>query len=244
VQQVRLSATNTNNVITYPVVVTADNADRSLLPGMTVNAEIEVSRRDGVLKAPNAALRFKPAEDDTASASQSAPGRGAGGMATDLPRIAQALALKPAQQSSFDAALAQMRERMAARAAPTPSGNGGGSVLFGGGRPGGGPAGGSSRTPGTGGMDGAMRQRMQERFNQQFTAFRASLDEAQRQRWDGEVAALVSARRAPLYKLVEGKPQATIVRVGASDGSNTEISGDVREGDVVIVGTERAAQPQ
>src|SRR5688572_25170833 len=57
VQQVRLSATNTNNVITYPVVVTADNADRSLLPGMTVNAEIEVSRRDGVLKAPNAALR-------------------------------------------------------------------------------------------------------------------------------------------------------------------------------------------
>jgi len=116
-------------------------------------------------------------------------------------------------------------------------------VLFGGGRPGAGPGGGGSR-PGSGGMDGAMRQRLQERFNQQFTAFRASLDEAQRQRWDSEVAALVSARRAPLYKLVDGKPQATIVRVGASDGSNTEISGDVREGDVVVVGTERAAQPR
>jgi HlyD family secretion protein len=240
---VRLSATNTNNVITYPVVVTADDADRSLLPGMTVNAEIEVSRRDGVLKAPNAALRFKPAEDEVA-ATQGPPARGAGGMATDLPRIAQSLSLTPAQQSQFDAALAQMRERMASRAAPLPAGNGGGSVLFGGGRPGGGPAGGGSRMPGTGGMDGAMRQRMQERFNQQFTAFRASLDETQRQRWDSEVAALVSARRAPLYKLVDGKPQATIVRVGASDGSNTEISGDVREGDVVIVGTERVAQPQ
>ena len=243
VQQVRLSATNTNNVITYPVVVTADNADRSLLPGMTVNAEIEVSRRDGVLKVPNAALRFKPAEDGTAAATQAAPARGAGGMATDLPRIAQSLRLNASQQASFDAALAQMRERMAARAAPTPAGNGGGSVLFGGGRPGGGPASGN-RGPGSGGMDGAMRQRLQERFNQQFTAFRASLDEAQRQRWDSEVAALVSARRAPLYKLVDGKPQATVVRIGASDGSNTEISGDVREGDVVIVGSERAAQPQ
>ncbi len=239
VQQVRLSATNTNNVITYPVVVTADNADRSLLPGMTVNAEIEVSRRDGVLKVPNAALRFKPAEDGAAT-TPAAPARGAGGMATDLPRIAQSLKLNASQQSSFDAALAQMRERMAARAAPTPAGNGGGSVLFGGGRPGGG----GNRTPGGGGMDGAMRQRMQERFNQQFTAFRATLDETQRQRWDNEVAALVSARRAPLYKLVDGKPQPAVVRIGASDGSNTEVSGDVREGDVVVVGTERTAQPQ
>src|SRR6476660_10351654 len=52
VQQVRLSATNTNNVITYPVVVSVDNRDEVLLPGMTANAEIEVSRRDGVLKLP------------------------------------------------------------------------------------------------------------------------------------------------------------------------------------------------
>ena len=131
VQQVRLSATNTSNVITYPVVVTADNGDRSLLPGMTVNAEIEVSRRDGVLKVPNAALRFKPAEGEAEAAAAGPPGRGAGGMATELPRIAQSLSLKPAQQSAFDAALAQMRERMAARAAPQAAANGGGSVLFG-----------------------------------------------------------------------------------------------------------------
>ena len=45
VQQVRLSATNTNNVITYPVVVAVDNSDRTLLPGMTANADIEVSRQ-------------------------------------------------------------------------------------------------------------------------------------------------------------------------------------------------------
>ncbi|HEY4531175.1 MAG TPA: efflux RND transporter periplasmic adaptor subunit, partial [Luteimonas sp.] len=60
VEQVRLAATNTSNVVTYPVVVTVDNSDGTLLPGLTVNAEIEVSRRDGVLKVSNAALRYKP----------------------------------------------------------------------------------------------------------------------------------------------------------------------------------------
>ena len=38
VEQVRLAATTTNNVVTYPVVVAVDNADGTLLPGLTVNA--------------------------------------------------------------------------------------------------------------------------------------------------------------------------------------------------------------
>src|SRR3546814_8633593 len=63
VDQVRLSATTTSNVVTYPVVVTVDNADGTLLPGLTVNAEIEVSKRDDVLKVANAALRYKPSDD-------------------------------------------------------------------------------------------------------------------------------------------------------------------------------------
>jgi HlyD family secretion protein len=236
VQQVRLSATNTNNVITYPVVVTVDNRDEVLLPGMTVNAEIEVSHRDNVLKVANAALRYKPADGDPAAA-QAQPQMRGGGMATELPRIAQSLRLSASQQAAFDGALAEMRERMAARMAPQGGAqNSGGSVLFGRG------AGGPPRSGGAtgGGMDGAMRQRMLERFNQQFAAFHATLSEAQRKRWDSEVAAVVTARRAPLYKLVDGKPQMVMVRVGASDGSSTEIAGDVREGDQVIVGAGRS----
>src|SRR5690606_4974608 len=62
VKQVRLSATNTQNVITYPVIVSVDNPDGSLLPGMTANAEIEVSQRQQVLRVPNAALRYRPAD--------------------------------------------------------------------------------------------------------------------------------------------------------------------------------------
>jgi len=233
VQQVRLSATNTSNVITYPVVVTVENRDQALLPGMTVNAEIEVSRRDDVLKVPNAALRFKPAE----AAAGAAPGQPQrSGIAGELPRIAQALELDATQQSAFDAALAKLRERSAARTVQAPAGEGG-SVLFGRG-PGGGRDGASR---GDGGMDGAMRQRMRERFDQQFAGFAATLDPTRRKRWDSELAALLNARRATLYKLVDGQLQPAMVRVGASDGSSTEVSGGVRAGDLVATGIERTA---
>jgi HlyD family secretion protein len=87
-----------------------------------------------------------------------------------------------------------------------------------------------------------MRQRMAERFNQQFAAFKATLDDSQKAVWDRETAALLGSRRAPLYKLAGGRPQAVMVRVGASDGSYTEVSGDIREGDEVIVGSGRAAK--
>ncbi|MDQ3618344.1 MAG: efflux RND transporter periplasmic adaptor subunit [Pseudomonadota bacterium] len=245
VQQVRLSATNTNNVISYPVVVAVDNADQVLLPGMTANAEIEVSRRDDVLRVSNAALRFKPAEDAGGLTAGSGPAaaRGGSGIATDLPRVAESLQLDARQQAAFDAALAGMRERSAARA-PTQAeaASRGGSTLFGGGRGGGG----GNRNPGnagaSGGAAGAMRQRMQERFNQQFAGFKATLDTGQKATWEAEIAALLSARRAPLYKLVDGQLQPATVRIGASDGSWTEVSGDVAEGDVVIVGSGRPAQ--
>ena len=42
VHQVRMAATTTNNVVTYPVVVSVANEDGTLLPGLTVNAQIEV----------------------------------------------------------------------------------------------------------------------------------------------------------------------------------------------------------
>jgi HlyD family secretion protein len=155
-----------------------------------------------------------------------------------LPNLAAALQLQPTQQSAFDEALKQMRERMAARQAPAASQQGGGSALFGRG-PGGGPSSGNNSG---GGANPAMRQKMLERFNQQFAAFRATLDDKQRTQWDAGVAGLVGARRAPIYKLVDGKPQMAMVRVGVSDGSNTEVSGDIAAGDAVIVGAQRAEQ--
>lgn len=241
VQQVRLSSTNTNNVITYPVVVAVRNEDQTLLPGMTANAEIEVSLHRDVLAVPNAALRFHPTDEQDADAN-AGDGRAGGGMLDALPPIATGLHLTAAQQGAFDAALAQLRERMAARRAPAQA-QGGGSPLFGRGG-----AGNAQRGDQSGGQgaNAAARQRMQERFRQQFGAFRATLDPGQRTRWDGAITALLSARRAPLYRLADGKPQRVMVRVGSSDGSNTEVSGNLREGDPVIVGAQRpdaAAKP-
>ncbi len=235
VQQVRISATNTNNVITYPVVVSVDNSDQSLLPGMTANAEIEVSRRDNVLRIPNAALRYKPDDTAVADATPVAAGTRGGGMADALEQAAQALKLDAEQQAAFDAVMQQIRERATARQAPQAQQTGG-SSLFGGGR-GGGPRGGDS----SGADQGAMRQRMLQRFQQQFTAFRASLDASQQQRWDAALTSLATARRAPLYKLVDGKPEQVMVTLGVSDGSNTEVSGDIKEGDLVVVGAARTS---
>lgn len=63
VSQVRLNPTTVQNVVTYAAIVDAANPQLKLKPGMTANLTIEVARRDGVLRVPTAALRFKPAAD-------------------------------------------------------------------------------------------------------------------------------------------------------------------------------------
>jgi HlyD family secretion protein len=60
VDQVRLSASSVQNVVTYPVIVRADNPDQKLFPGMTANISCIVAERTNTLKVANAALRFKP----------------------------------------------------------------------------------------------------------------------------------------------------------------------------------------
>lgn len=60
VKQVRLAPVNIQNVITYNVVIEVGNRDLRLKPGMTAHVTIEIVRKDGVLLAPSAALRFTP----------------------------------------------------------------------------------------------------------------------------------------------------------------------------------------
>jgi len=66
VSQLRQAPINVQNVITYDVVITVDNSDLMLLPGMTANVKILTDQAKGVLKVPNLALRFRP--PDTAGA--------------------------------------------------------------------------------------------------------------------------------------------------------------------------------
>jgi HlyD family secretion protein len=61
VTQIRNAPVITQNVVTYVVIVSVDNRDMKLKPGMTANVTVETARKDNVLKIPSAALRFKPA---------------------------------------------------------------------------------------------------------------------------------------------------------------------------------------
>lgn len=242
VQQVRMAATTTNNVVTYPVVVSVDNSDGTLLPGLTVNAEIEVSKRDGVLKLGNAALRFKPAEG-SALADLQPNGAPAAGRSTDasddLQQLAATLGLNAEQTSAFDAALAEMKQRQAERAAQQQAAKpqqGGASRLFGGGM----RFGGQGNGGGNAAMMAQMRSRMRDRLNQQFAVFVTTLDDAQRGKWNAAIETQLNAKRVTVYKLANGKPEAVMIRLGASDGSNTEVTGrNLKEGDLYISG-ERA----
>jgi HlyD family secretion protein len=61
VAQVRQAPQTVQNVVTYDVVVTVDNQQLLLKPGMTATVRIITAERDNVLRVPNQALRFTPA---------------------------------------------------------------------------------------------------------------------------------------------------------------------------------------
>ncbi|MBU4177549.1 MAG: efflux RND transporter periplasmic adaptor subunit [Desulfurivibrionaceae bacterium] len=60
VGKIRLNAAMTQNVVTYTVEITTDNADGRLLPYLTANVLFQLQKLENVLQAPNAALRWSP----------------------------------------------------------------------------------------------------------------------------------------------------------------------------------------
>ena len=67
VQQVRLQSTTSDNVVNYTVVIAVDNPENKLLPGMTARVEFQTKSATNVLTISNAALRFKPTDEQLAS---------------------------------------------------------------------------------------------------------------------------------------------------------------------------------
>ena len=62
VSQVRLQPVTEQNVVSYVTIVDVPNPDLKLKPGMTAHVTVQVSRAAEVLRVPNSALRFRPAE--------------------------------------------------------------------------------------------------------------------------------------------------------------------------------------
>jgi HlyD family secretion protein len=64
VGQIRKSATETQNVVSYLVILDVDNSAGKLLTGMTANVDIVTGRKADVLRLPVAATRFRPRAGD------------------------------------------------------------------------------------------------------------------------------------------------------------------------------------
>ena len=60
VSQVRQSPQNVQNVVTYDIVISVDNTDLTLMPGMTAASRIVIDQRNDVIRVPNQSLRYVP----------------------------------------------------------------------------------------------------------------------------------------------------------------------------------------
>src|SRR6185436_16924640 len=60
IAEVRLEPQTVQNVVTYGVIVSVENPQLKLKPGMTANLTMVVDEHSDVLTVPNAALRFNP----------------------------------------------------------------------------------------------------------------------------------------------------------------------------------------
>ncbi|HVZ52714.1 MAG TPA: efflux RND transporter periplasmic adaptor subunit [Pseudolabrys sp.] len=74
VTQIRQSPQTVQNVVTYDVVVSVDNGDLALKPGMTASTRIVIDQRPNVLRVPSQALRYAPAS----AGATVGPGQGQG----------------------------------------------------------------------------------------------------------------------------------------------------------------------
>ncbi|MFA5684658.1 MAG: efflux RND transporter periplasmic adaptor subunit [Lysobacteraceae bacterium] len=217
VREVRLAAQATQNVVSYPVIVSLSNPDLRLYPGMTATAEIEIGARRGVLRIANAALRFTPAEEFQQAAGAAAAGQGgAGGAGGGLMALAEGLDLNAGQRAAFEAESAQMRERMrasfeAARAAGIPPNMGGG------------------------------REAMQQSLRSAIDRLKPLLDAEQRAALDKALDARQQQSAGSAWVAGEGGLLRRVpLRLGLSDGEYTEIvAGPLSAGDAVVIGQVR-----
>jgi HlyD family secretion protein len=199
ISQIRLNATVSQNVVTYPVIIEVPNPDEKLRPKMTANVTIDVASVQDVLRIPNSALRFKP---DTAIT-----------------------AAKPATTSTTSAsATTETTQTAQTQTAATTS----------------------SATP----DQRAERRRQRMQAGQTGGATSTMSPEERAARWgshahgmQGAAGALGGApptRKRPqtVYLMdTDGKLKPVEIRTGITDGHYTQVvSGDVKLGDMIVVG--------
>ena len=224
IRQIRKSPQVVQNVVTYTVVIAADNPDLKLLPGMTANVRIIVERRANALKLPNAALRFRApagapvqAADGAASAASGpAPGPApgpAGNIQAVRERLIRDLALSESQIQALDAAFAEFRSQLAGL--------------------------------GTGLTEAQRRQSIERLRAENRGRIAGLLTPEQRQRFQAMNAGAGNANggsEGRVYRSKDGMLVALPLRVGITDGAYTEIlGGGLREGDEIVIGLQSSS---
>ena len=221
VTQIRKAGITLQNVVTYTVIISADNPDLSLMPGMTANVDIQLLKKNQVLTVASAALRFKPpdirvGEDgglraETRTDFQAGSQRGRADPEERLRRLTEALDLTPAQQESLRTVFQEIRQKI--RAAR------------------------QDGDFGPGGMD-ALRDKVRKETQ---SAIMNILTPEQRHRYEKITSERKTGRvqKGTIWRLDgQNRPVAIPVLLGVSDGSYTEISGPgIEPGMDVIIGT-------
>lgn len=207
VDQIRLSPTALNNVVTYTVVITATNPGQRLLPGMTANMDIVTGERDGVLRVSNGALRFRPSpvldgrtRPVEAAAAGGRPGGPGGERTNPVERLTEQLGLTPDQAENAGTVFrtAFGRARAAAQSG--------------------------------GGFD---REALQAEVDR---GLQAVLTPEQMQRYRTLAREAANTRSATVWvREDDGMLAERRVRLGISDSQNTEVvAGDLAEGELAV----------
>lgn len=242
VKLVRLGSQTIQNVVIYTAVISFDNPRMELLPGMTATLRIVTDRREDVLRAPNAALRWRPAGEAPQAPAQPQPtanpfgppqigapgslGRppGAGGPGgwqggpggAQIREFVEAmrteLRLDAATRERLEAITRDLRQRFAGLADPS--------------------------------LDRVQRiERARQIREDTAREIEAVLPADQRQAFSEIRARFAGGTQAggqPGRVFVtgpDGRPTAVAVRLGVTDGAFTEIvSGEIAQGQALIVG--------
>ena len=217
VTQVRKQPETQQNVVAYAVIAEAENKGGRLLPGMTANADVVIDERPNVLKVPAAALRFKPADMQAPTVvgppGGGRPQSGAGGGERAGPGGGGGGGTRFLEQLDLTAdqkAKAKpIFEEMRAKMM-------------------------------TAGQDPKARRAARDEAFAKLTPLlkpeqRARLTAMQGQ-FGGRGGPQAGKTPGVVWILKDKKPWPVPVRVGASDGSFSEIEGDIKPGDQVIIG--------
>ena len=214
VSQVRLEPITDQNVVTYTTVIETRNDQLRLRPGMTANVVVQVESKHGVLKVPNAALRFRPAGGTGGRAGQGggAPA-GMGGMRRTIVSLLDRLA-PPAYAQAPPAG-----ERRSGRRTQSQ-----GSAR--------GP---DAKAPGS----GDTRSASPDSAARGGSGWSKGLSGGRSFSGHGNGGGPPGYKPGQVYVLRNGKPSSIPLMTGITDGSMTEVmSKDLQEGDVVVIGVE------